>query len=141
MYKGGWIAKRDGKRLGTTMPTDQHAKDLLDSTRKSLGRKTIDILKRKKQEIAHGLGRFSMATEEAYPKQKLASLRAAGKHVEARGIERTLLAKGMAKENPPFTPDKPNSNPGIVVGRNKPQVSRVRHLARLGLKKAMEQNK
>jgi len=63
MYKGGWIALRDGKKLGTTMPSDEHAKQLLDSTRKSIGRKTMDILKKKKFEIMRGLGHNAMATE------------------------------------------------------------------------------
>lgn len=65
MYKGGWIAKRNGKRLGTTMPTDDDAKELLDSTRKSIGQKTMDVLKRKKAEIMRGLGHNAMAVENA----------------------------------------------------------------------------
>jgi hypothetical protein len=56
MYKGGWIAKRNGKRLGTTMPTDQHAKDLLDATRKSLAQKTMAALKSKARGVMRGLG-------------------------------------------------------------------------------------
>jgi hypothetical protein len=63
MYKGGWIALRDGKRLGTNVPTDKDAKALLDSTRKSIVRKTMDVLKKKKFEIMRGLGHNAMAAE------------------------------------------------------------------------------
>lgn len=62
MYRGGWIAKRDGKRLGTVMPTDQHAKELLDATRKSVGQKAMSLLKKKKNEIARALGMSPMRT-------------------------------------------------------------------------------
>jgi hypothetical protein len=141
MHKGGWIAKRNGKQIGTKSQTDKGAKDMIDSTYRNLGQKTLDVLQRKKQEIAKGLGRFSMATEEKYPRKKIDALRAAGKHVEARGIERSEFAKGAAKENLPFTPDKPKKNLGIVVGKNDPGYSKARHLARLGLKQELERER
>jgi hypothetical protein len=181
MYKGGWIAMRDGKRLGTNMPVKQHAMDLLDRTRKSLGQKTMEVLKKKSMELARGLGHNAMAVEAVsgvsyeglkrlskkptkaereymkndpenqasferirksfakranvaylggkkvrtesaanrrrirswdsavlpvehdhamttpHPKKKLDALRAAGKHEEARELERSWLRKSMAK--------------------------------------------
>ena len=98
------------------------------------------------------------------PRNKAQALRAAGKYTQAREIERKALAMGFAKEKrqaasveesaanrrrirspdsailkerPPFTPDKPKKNMGIVVGKNDPGYSLARHLARLGLKKAL----
>lgn len=122
MYRGGWIAKRDGKRLGTTMPTDLHAKELLDATRKSLAQKTMSALKGKAKSVMQGFATRKLATESAanrrrirswdsavlpvehdhplhteHPKKKLDALRAAGKHVEARELERSWLRKAMAK--------------------------------------------
>lgn len=166
MRKGGWIALRNGKQIGTTVQTDTHAKQMIDSTRKTLGQKTMDVLKKKKSDIARGLGRFSMATESAanrnrirswdsailpkehdhalttdHPKKKLDALRAAGKHEQARELERSWLRKSMAKEKLPFTPDKPKKNLGIVVGKNDPGYSKARHLARLGLKKELERER
>ena len=56
MYRGGWIAKRGDKRLGNVMPTDQHARDLLDATRKSLAQKTMTALKSKARAAMRGFG-------------------------------------------------------------------------------------
>jgi len=135
MYKGGWIAKRGSKRLGAVVPTDDHAKKLIDATHKSLGQKTVDVITRKRQEIARGLGRFSLATESAANRRRIRSWDSAILPVER---DHPLTVK--PKQKPPFDPDPPRSNPGVVVGRNKPEVSRVRHLARLGLKKAVERD-
>jgi hypothetical protein len=168
MRRGGWIAKRGGKQVGIIHPTEELAKAMLDNTRLTLGRKIGDAIRKKAKDVARSLDRRynKMATESAanrnrirswdsavlpvehdhplhtpHPKAKLDALRAAGKHIEARELERSWLRKSMAKEKPPFTPDKPKNNPGIVAGKNDPSYSRARHLARLGLKKAMEQGK
>lgn len=120
MYRGGWIAKRGGKQIGPNVPTKEFAQGYIDASRKSIGQKTLEVLKRKKQEIARGLGRMSLSTESAanrnrswdsavlpvehdhgmttpHPKAKLDALRAAGKHEQARELERSWLKKSMAK--------------------------------------------
>jgi len=122
MRRGSWIAMRNGKQVGTGMPSDKDAKAALDQSRKTIGQKTMDVLKRKKQEIARGFGRMSLATESRanrnrirswdsavlpvehdhalttpHPKAKLDALRAAGKHEQARELERSWLRKSMAK--------------------------------------------
>jgi hypothetical protein len=122
MYRGGWIAKRDGKKIGTTMPSDKHARELLDATHKSLAQKTMTALKSKAKSVMQGFAARKLATESAanrrrirswdsavlpvehdhplhteHPKKKLDALRAAGKHVEARELERSWLRKAMAK--------------------------------------------
>ena len=191
MYKGGWIAKRDGKRLGTVVPTEDHAKHYIDSTRKSLGQKTMEILKRKSREIARGLGHNAMAVEAvsgvsyeglkrlskkptkaereymkndpenqasferirksfakranvAYLGGKKVRTESAANRRRIRSWDSAILPvehdhplTSKPKSKPPFTPDKPKKNLGVVVGKNDPGYSRARHLARLGLKKAM----
>jgi hypothetical protein len=135
MYRGGWIAKRDGKRLGTTMPTDQHAKDLLDATRKSLAQKTMAAIKSKSQEVMKSLAGRKLATESAANRRRIRSWDS------AIMPELKPLTVKPKKKGPPFDADPPKDNPGVVVGKNNPSYSRVRHLARLGLRKAMEQDK
>lgn len=115
MYRGGWIAKRNGKRIGTNVPSKEHAQGLIDNTYKSLTRKTMDVVKKKAREVMSGLGRHSLATESAANRRRIrswdsailkdrtnpnsvAALRAAGKHVEARELERAMLRKALAKE-------------------------------------------
>jgi len=166
MRRGGWVVKRNGKIASAVLPTEKNAKEFINSTRMTLGKKVAAVVRRKAKELARGLGSQSLATESAanrnrirswdsavlpvehdhgmttpHPKKKLDALRAAGKHVQARDLERSWLRKSMAKEKLPFTPDEPKKNLGIVVGKNDPGYSRARHLARLGLKKAMEQGK
>lgn len=131
MHKGGWIAKRDGKRIGTVMPSDKDAKNAIDSTHRNLMQKTVDVLKKKKAEIAQGLGRMSLATESAANRRRVRSWDSA-----VMPDLKPLRVKPKVK--PPFTPDKPKDNAGIIAGKNDPNYSRVRHLARLGIKKAME---
>jgi hypothetical protein len=134
MYKGGWIAKRDGKKIGTTMPTDDHAKKLIDVTRKSLAHKTIDVIMRKKQEIARGLGRMSLAAESAQNRRRVRSW-------DSAVMPELKPLRVKPKTNPPFDPDPPKKNLGIVVGKNDPGYSKARHLARQGLKKQMERDR
>jgi hypothetical protein len=131
MYKGGWIAKRDGKRLGPIVPTKHTAMHYIDSTRESLGKKIMKALAFKKQSVA----RARYATESAANRRRIRSWDSA-----IMPEMRPLTVKPK-KAEPPFTPDKPKKNLGIVVGKNDPGYSKARHLARLGLRKAMEQNK
>lgn len=49
--------------------------------------------------------------------------------------------ENMKESKPPFTPNKPTDNLGVVKGKNDPNYSRVRHLARLELKKQLERNR
>lgn len=132
MHRGGWVAMRDGKMIGTRKPSEEDAKWAIDSTRKSLGQKTIELLKKKRAEIAKGLGRMSLATESTANRRRVRSWDSA-----IMPELRPLRVKPKAKL--PFDPDPPKANPGVVVGKNDPGYSRARHLARQGLKKAMEQ--
>jgi len=127
MYKGGWVAKRDGKRIGTNVPSKEHAKSLIDNTYKSLTRKTMDVVKKKAREVMSGFGKHSLATESAANRRRIRSWDSA-------------VLKDRSND-PPFTPDKPHKNLGIVVGKNDPGYSKARHLARLGLKKAVERDR
>lgn len=129
MKRGGWIALRNGKQIGTVMPTDNHAKELLDATRETLGRKIMKALAFKKQSVA----RARFATESAANRRRIRSWDSA-----IMPELRPLRVKPKSKV--PFDEDPPKKNPGIVVGKNDPGYSRARHLARLGLKKAMEKS-
>ena len=132
MRRGGWVVNRNGKVASIVLPTEDHAKRFIDSTRMTLGRKVGDVVRKKAKEIARGLGRHSLATESAANRRRIRSWDSAVLPVE-RDHPLTVVPKG----NPPFTPDKPKKNLGIVVGKNDPGYSRARHLARLGLKRAM----
>ena len=122
MRRGGWVVKRNGKIASAVLPTETHAKEFINSTRMTLGKKVANVLRTKAKEISKGLGRMSMATESEqnrnrirswdsavlpvehdhamstpHPKKKLDALRASGKHTEARELERSWLKKAMAK--------------------------------------------
>jgi hypothetical protein len=92
----------------------------------------MDVLKRKSMEIAKGLGRHSLATESAANRRRIRSWDSA-----VLPVEHDHPLTTTPKSKPPFTPDKPKKNLGVVVGKNDPGYSRARHLARLGLKKVM----
>lgn len=123
MHRGGWVVKRNGKIASAVLPSEKNAKEFINSTRVTLGKKVAAVVRRKAKELARGLGSQSLATESAanrnrirswdsavlpvehdhgmttpHPKKKLDALRAAGKHVEARELERSWLRKSMAKE-------------------------------------------
>lgn len=122
MRRGGWVVKRNGKVASVILPTEKHAQDFINSTKMTLGRKVANVVRKKAKDIARGMGRISYATESAanrrrilsydsailpvehehplttpHPKAKLDALRAAGKHEEARELERKWLRKAMSK--------------------------------------------
>lgn len=122
MRRGGWVVKRNGKVASVILPTEKHAQDFINSTKMTLGRKVANVVRNKAKDIARGMGRISYATESAanrrrilsydsailpvehehplttpHPKAKLDALRAAGKHEEARELERKWLRKAMSK--------------------------------------------
>lgn len=132
MRRGGWVVNRNGKVASIVLPTEDHAKHFIDSTRMTLSAKVGNVIRKKAKEIAKGLGRHSLATESRQNRNRIRSWDSAILPVE-RDHPLTVAPKG----NPPFTPDKPKKNLGVVAGRNDPNYSRARHLARLGLKKAM----
>lgn len=134
MRRGGWVVKRNGKVTSIVLPTEDHAKAFIDQTRKTLGTKVADVIRRKAKEIARGMGRMSLATESAANRRRVRSWDSA-----IMPELKPLTVKPKVK--PPFDADPPKKNPGVVVGKNDPSYSRARHLARLGLKKAMEQGK
>lgn len=131
MRRGGWVVVRNGKQHGIIHPTEGAAKYFADNTRETLGHKLSSVLRKKAKEIAHGLGRYSYATESAANRRRVRSWDSA-----IMPDLKPLRVKPKVK--PPFIPDKPKDNAGIIAGKNDPNYSRVRHLARLGIKKAME---
>lgn len=133
MRRGGWVVKRNGKVTSIVLPTEDHAKAFIDSTRATLATKVGAVIRRKAKEIARGMGRYSYATESAANRRRIRSWDSA-----IMPELKPLTVKPKSKV--PFDADPPKKNPGVVVGRNDPNYSRARHLARLGLKKAMEKS-
>lgn len=129
MRKGGWIVVRDGKQHGIIHPTEERAKMFADATRETLGRKVMKALRMK----VKGIVQARYATESAANRRRIRSWDSA-----IMPELRPLTVKPKSKV--PFDEDPPKKNPGIVVGKNDPGYSRARHLARLGLKKAMEKS-
>lgn len=133
MRRGGWVVIRNGKQHGVIHPTEMHAKEFADATRETLSHKLGAVIRKKAKEIARGMGRYSYATESAANRRRIRSWDSA-----IMPELRPLTVKPKSKV--PFDADPPKKNPGVVVGKNDPGYSRARHLARLGLKKAMEKS-
>lgn len=134
MRRGGWVVKRNGKIASMVLPTEDHAKAFINSTRKTLAAKVAAVVRRKAKEIAHGMGRMSLATESAANRRRVRSW-------DSAVMPELKPVTVKPKKKLPFDADPPKKNLGVVVGKNDPGYSRARHLARLGLKKAMEQGK
>ena len=134
MRRGGWVVKRNGKVASIVLPTEDHAKRFIDSTKMTLGRKVGDVIRRKAKEIARGMGRMSLATESAANRRRVRSW-------DSAIMPELKPLRVKPKSKVPFDADPPKKNPGIVVGKNDPGYSRARHLARQGLKKAMERER
>jgi hypothetical protein len=116
MYRGGWIAKRGGKQLGTNVPSKEHARALIDNTRKGLADKLRDVLSLKKRKLA---------TESAANRRRI------------RSPDSAILKD---RNDPPFTPDKPKKL-DVIVGKKGLGHAKSHQLARLGLKKQMERDR
>jgi hypothetical protein len=43
MRRGGWVVKRNGKIASAVLPSETHAKDFINSTRMTLGRKVAEV--------------------------------------------------------------------------------------------------
>jgi len=132
MRRSGWVVNRGGKTVSAVLPSEQHAKEFITRSRKTLGYKLGKVLRDKAADIAHGLGRsvggtmthakvaesaqnrnrirswdsamlppehdHPLTSRVATTREKVLKLRANGKHVQAREIERKALAMGFAKE-------------------------------------------
>lgn len=129
MRKGGWIVVRDGKQHGIIHPTEERAKMFADATRETLGRKVMKALRMK----VKGIAQARYATESAANRRRVRSW-------DSAIMPELKPLRVKPKSKVPFDADPPKKNPGVVVGKNDPGYSRARHLARLGLKKAMEKS-
>lgn len=129
MRRGGWVVIRNGKQQGIIHPTEGHAKMFADATRETLGHKVMKALRLKAKSFA----RAHYATESAANRRRVRSW-------DSAIMPELKPLRVKPKQKLPFDPDPPKANPGVVVGKNNPGYSRARHLARLGLKKAMEKS-
>lgn len=59
MHKGGWIAMRNGKRVGTVMSTKKQAQEVIDGSRKTLLQKIA-----RKVQMTRNLGKFATESTE-----------------------------------------------------------------------------
>lgn len=88
MKRGGWIALRNGKQIGTTAPTSDQAKHFIDATRESLGKKVMRAisLKARRQYAESKENRARVASYDSAVVNKLPRLTADRKQKVIRKI-------------------------------------------------------
>lgn len=52
MHRGGWVAIRNGKMIGTRSPSEQDAKHAIDSTRQTVAKKILDMIRKPTRKVA-----------------------------------------------------------------------------------------
>ena len=140
MRRSGWVVNRGGKTVSAVLPSEQHAKEFITRSRKTLGYKLGKVLRDKAADIAHGLGRSVGGTMTHAKVAESAANRRRVRSWDSAVMPELKPLRVEPKEKPPFTPDKPKANLGIVVGKNPPGYSKARDLARRGLAQQMQKH-